>query len=77
MALSGIDAVVFGVTSMAEAKRFLDDWGVSKVATAPDKLVYETRDHTAVIVRPSEALRPSATNRNRQHGARSDLGRCR
>ena len=55
MALSGIDAVVFGVTSMAEAKRFLDDWGVSKVATAPDKLVYETRDHTAVIVRASEA----------------------
>ncbi len=55
MALSGIDAVVFGVTSMAEAKRFLDDWGVSKVATAPDKLVYETRDHTAVIVQPSEA----------------------
>ena len=27
MALMGIDAVVFGVADMAEAKRFLDDWG--------------------------------------------------
>ena len=35
MALTGIDAVVFGVADMAEAKRFLDDWGVSQVSATP------------------------------------------
>lgn len=55
MALLGIDAVVFGVTDMAEAKRFLDDWGVSPVSTTADKLVYRTRDGAEVIVRPHDA----------------------
>ena len=51
----GIDAVVFGVTDMAEARRFLDDWGVRPVAIAPDRLVYATRDGGEVIVRPHDA----------------------
>ena len=52
MALNGVDAVVFGVLDMAEAKRFLDDWGVSSVSCTADKLVYRTRDGAEVIVRP-------------------------
>jgi catechol 2,3-dioxygenase-like lactoylglutathione lyase family enzyme len=55
MALVGIDAVVFGVGDMAEAKRFLDDWGMTEVSAAPDKLVYCTRDGAEVIVRPKDA----------------------
>ena len=55
MAFSGIDAVVFGVADMAEAKRFLDDWGTSAVAAEPDRLVYETRDGGQIIVRPKDA----------------------
>lgn len=55
MALNGIDAVVFGVADMAEAKRFLDDWGVSQVSATPDKLVYRTRDGAEAIVRPKNA----------------------
>lgn len=55
MALIGIDAVVFGVSDMAEAKRFLDDWGVSQVSATADRLVYRTRDGAEVIVRPSDA----------------------
>ena len=51
MALNGIDAVVFGVADMAEAKRFLDDWGVAPVSATPDRLVYQTRDGAEVIVR--------------------------
>jgi hypothetical protein len=39
MALKGIDAVVFGVADMAEAGRFLDDWGVTRVSAAPDRRV--------------------------------------
>jgi catechol 2,3-dioxygenase-like lactoylglutathione lyase family enzyme len=66
MALNGIDAVVFGVADMAEAKRFLDDWGVSRVSAAPDKLVYQTRDGGEVIVRPHDApdLPPPIENGN-------------
>jgi len=62
MGLSGIDAVVFGVTDMAEAKRFLDDWGTRAVSVSPDRLVYETRDGGQVIVRPADAADlPGAT----------------
>src|ERR1700733_13152359 len=56
MALTGIDAVVFGVGDIAEAKRFLDDWGVSEVSAAADKLVYRTRDGAEAIVRPKDAV---------------------
>jgi len=55
MALNGIDAVVFGVADMAEAKRFLDDWGVVPVSATPDRLVYQTRDGAEVIVRPKDS----------------------
>ncbi|SDO55212.1 VOC family protein [Afipia sp. GAS231] len=55
MTLMGIDAVVFGVADMTEAKRFLDDWGVTQVSATADKLVYRTRDGAEVIVRPKEA----------------------
>jgi catechol 2,3-dioxygenase-like lactoylglutathione lyase family enzyme len=55
MALNGIDAVVFGVADLAEAKRFLDDWGVSPVLSTSDKLVYQTRNGAEVIVRPLDA----------------------
>jgi catechol 2,3-dioxygenase-like lactoylglutathione lyase family enzyme len=55
MSLMGIDAVVFGVADMAEAKRFLDDWGVTPVSGNADRLVYRTRDGAEVIVRPKDA----------------------
>jgi catechol 2,3-dioxygenase-like lactoylglutathione lyase family enzyme len=52
MALNGIDAVVFGVSDMAQAKRFLDDWGVTPVSVTDEELVYTTLDGAEVIVRP-------------------------
>jgi catechol 2,3-dioxygenase-like lactoylglutathione lyase family enzyme len=55
MALNGIDAVVFGVADMAEAKRFLDDWGVTPVVVSADRLVYRTLDGAEVIVRQHDA----------------------
>lgn len=55
MSLQGIDAVVFGVADMAEAKRFLDDWGVTPVSATTDRLVYRTQDGAEVVVRPKEA----------------------
>jgi catechol 2,3-dioxygenase-like lactoylglutathione lyase family enzyme len=78
MALKGIDAVVFGVADMAEAGRFLDDWGVTQVSAAPDKLVYRTRDGAEVIVRPKDAadlppaIEPGNTVREVIWGAASE-----
>ena len=78
MALSGIDAVTFGVSDMAEARRFLDDWGVRPVSTELDRLVYETRDGAELIVRPIDApdlpapIEPGNTVREVIWGAASE-----
>jgi catechol 2,3-dioxygenase-like lactoylglutathione lyase family enzyme len=55
MAVTGIDAVVFGVADMANAERFLEDWGMRPVVRTSDRLVYETRDGGQVIVRAKDA----------------------
>jgi catechol 2,3-dioxygenase-like lactoylglutathione lyase family enzyme len=55
MPFSGVDAVVFGVSDMAEAQRFLEDWGLAKLHADADRLVYGTRDGGEVIVRPQDA----------------------
>lgn len=55
MALKGIDAVLFGVTDIDAAKRFLDDWGLAPISIEPERLVYETKDGGQVIVRPAGA----------------------
>jgi len=77
MALNGIDAVVFGVEDMAEARRFLDDWGVKPIAVTDDLLRYETRDGSEVIVRRADdpalppAIEPGNTLREIIWGAES------
>ena len=55
MGFSGVDAVVFGVADMAEARRFLLDWGLGEVSAAADRAVFETRDGGEVILRPADA----------------------
>jgi catechol 2,3-dioxygenase-like lactoylglutathione lyase family enzyme len=55
MAFTGVDAVVFGVADMAEARRFLTDWGLRETLAQPDRLVFETQDGGEVIVRPQDA----------------------
>jgi catechol 2,3-dioxygenase-like lactoylglutathione lyase family enzyme len=78
MALNGIDAVVFGVSDMAQAKRFLDDWGVTPVCVTDEKLVYTTLDGAEVIVRPIDApdlpppIEPGNTVREVVWGAASE-----
>lgn len=54
MALSGIEAITFGVSDIAECKRFLDDWGLSPLAIDEDRLVYETQDGGQIIVRSKD-----------------------
>jgi catechol 2,3-dioxygenase-like lactoylglutathione lyase family enzyme len=75
MAVSGIDAVVFGVEDMGEAKRFLDDWGLRPVVTEAGRLVYETRDGGEIVVHPKDdpalppAIEPGKTVREIVWGA--------
>lgn len=54
MALSGIDAVTFGVPDMIEAQRFLDDWGVAPVSSGTDRAEFQTLDGARLIVRPMD-----------------------
>lgn len=78
MAVKGIDAVVFGVADMNEAKRFLDDWGVMSIAITPDRLAYRTLDDAEVIVRPIGAadlpppIEPGSTVREVIWGAANE-----
>jgi catechol 2,3-dioxygenase-like lactoylglutathione lyase family enzyme len=55
MGVSGIDAVVFGVADLAEAGRFLTDWGLRPVSASADRLAFETQDGGEVILRPQDA----------------------
>lgn len=78
MAFIGIDAVTFGVGNMAEARRFLQDWGVKEVFASQDRLEFQTQDGTQVIVRPHDApdlpsaIEPGNTVREVVWGARSE-----
>lgn len=73
MAISGVDRVVFGVADLAEAERFLNDWGVARQAAGTP--TYTTRDGGEVIVRqigdPSlpPAIEPGNTVREVVWGA--------
>jgi len=51
MTITGIDAVTFGVADMAEAIRFLDDWGVKRAGTG----VYRCANRAEVRIQPMEA----------------------
>ena len=48
---TGIDAIVFGVEDLGEARRFLGDWGLEEAGSNADRLRYLTMDATEVIVR--------------------------
>lgn len=78
MAFMGIDVVTFGVENMAEARRFLQDWGVKEVFASPDRLEFQTLDGTQVIVRPHDApdlppaIEPGNTVREVVWGAASE-----
>ena len=60
MAFVGIDAVVYGATDMAQARRMFLDWGLNKIADGRSGLVFATELGSEVVVRPEGApgLRP-------------------
>jgi catechol 2,3-dioxygenase-like lactoylglutathione lyase family enzyme len=85
MALTGVDAVVFGVAEMDTARQFLTDWGLRETRTEADRLVFETLDGGEVVVRPADApdlppaIEPGSTLREVIWGVddEADLGRLR
>ena len=60
MAFVGIDAIVYGATDMAQARRLFLDWGLRKVEDKRSGLVFATELGPEVVVRPDGApgLRP-------------------
>ncbi len=55
MKILGLESIVFGVDDMATACRFWDDFGLSRAAQDPDRVVFETREKETIVVRPSAA----------------------
>jgi len=49
--ITGIDALTFGVVDMAEAQRFLRDWGLSEQPAPAGEWRFTTRDGAEVSVR--------------------------
>ncbi len=83
MALTGIDAIVYGVTDMDKARRFFSDWGVKRVSSSKSRAVFETEDGAQVILKPStakdlpKAIQRGSTVREMVWGvsAKADLAR--
>ena len=48
MSITGIDAVTFGVRSITNARRFLDDWGLSRVNAGKYGADYACADGSVV-----------------------------
>lgn len=59
--ITGIDSLTFGVEDMAEAQRFLRDWGLSEQPAPAGEWLFTTRDGAEVSVRPMDdpALPPA------------------
>lgn len=51
MALTGVDAALFGVESLAEASRYLTDFGLSAQSSEDGVVRFVTRDGSEVVVR--------------------------
>ncbi|WP_068085274.1 VOC family protein [Novosphingobium rosa] len=54
MMITGVDAVTFGVTDLAEARAYLADWGLAETPGPKDKLLFSTRDGSEVVVRHND-----------------------
>lgn len=53
MDYTGIASVTFAATDLAEARRFLADWGLARARAGRGELRCETRSGSTVIVRPA------------------------
>ena len=55
MAIVGIDAVIFGVDSLEEGRRFFEDWGLARARSGKGAVVMEAQDGAQVILKPRDA----------------------
>jgi catechol 2,3-dioxygenase-like lactoylglutathione lyase family enzyme len=52
MALKGIDAVTYGVTSMDKAEKFYRDFGLKRTKKTKNEIVFETQNKSQIILKP-------------------------
>lgn len=53
--LTGIDAVVYGVTNMEKGRTFFSDWGLARKSATKTRTVYRTDDGAEVVLKPRTA----------------------
>ena len=64
MALTGIDAVVYGVANMEKCRRHFADWGLRETSSSADAAVFATEDGCEVVLRPrTDGTLPKAIQR--------------
>ena len=79
MSITGIDAVIFGVTNRAKATKFLDHWGLRKTKTGKFGADYFCADGTEVKLRAHDnqrlpaAIQAGSTVREVIGGSRKKL----
>jgi catechol 2,3-dioxygenase-like lactoylglutathione lyase family enzyme len=77
IAITGIEAAVFGVVDLRAAARFLDDWGLRRVRSDKSGADYRCADRSEVSVRPADspqlpsAIEPGSTLRELVWGVAS------
>ncbi|MDA0238579.1 MAG: VOC family protein [Proteobacteria bacterium] len=52
MAITGVDAITYGVSNMKLCRQFLADWGLKRVRSSATSAIYETLDGSQVRIRP-------------------------
>ena len=85
MALKGIDAVTYGVTSMDKAETFYRDFGLKRTKKTKNEVVFETQNKAQIILKPRGAkdLPPAYEKGSSLRlltfaaGAKADLNRIR
>ena len=80
IAITGIDAAVFGVADLRAANRFLDDWGLRRARSGRFGADYRCVDRSEVSVRRADspqlphAIEPGSTLRELVWGVASGHG---
>ncbi len=55
MAITGIDAVVYGVSDMEESRRYFSDWGLNKAKSGKTESILTTANGAEVVLRAKDA----------------------
>ncbi len=63
MAITGIDAVVYGVSDMEKSRRYFSDWGLRKAKSGKTESILTTVNGAEVVLRTTNKNLPASIER--------------